>query len=81
MSPRSPARGGSNVDLRKDADFLLTDPNHWLPLARTLERGICSDDERIAAEQTLFALWMGLGESAITGVYVPGRKVAASPLR
>lgn len=75
-----------NFDLGKDADFLLIDPAEWQPLARVLEHGIRSPagihvaaeaDAPGPAEQTLFALLMGLREPAITGVYVQGRLVQA----
>ncbi|MFC5930052.1 amidohydrolase family protein [Cryobacterium melibiosiphilum] len=74
-----------NFDLGKDADFLLIDPEEWPPLSRVLEHGIRSPaadsagqaDAPTPAEQTLFALLMGLREPAITGVYVQGRRVQA----
>lgn len=64
-----------NFDLGKDADFLLVDPDRWEPLGRSLELGIRSDNEQVAAEQTLFSLLLGLREPAISGVFVQGRKV------
>lgn len=75
-----------NFDVGKDGDFLLIDPSRWEPLARVLEHGIRSPASTgsaaaaaapTLAEQTLFALLMGLREPAITGVYVQGRRVQA----
>ena len=67
-----------NFDLGKDADFLLIDPDRWEPLAAVLGHGIRANDEDAAADQTLFAVLMGLREPAITGVFVRGRRVEAA---
>ncbi|TFB69621.1 guanine deaminase [Cryobacterium glaciale] len=65
-----------NFDLGKDADLLLIDPDRWEPLALVLANAVRADDAALAAEQTLFALLLALRESAITGVYVRGRRVS-----
>jgi guanine deaminase len=69
-----------NLDVGKDADFLLIDPGRWEPLAATLAGGIRALDERMRADQTLFALLLGLREPAIAGTYVQGRAAVASHL-
>ncbi|TFC24961.1 guanine deaminase [Cryobacterium sp. MDB1-18-2] len=66
-----------NFDVGKDADFLLIAPDRWEPLATVLNRGIRADDERMATDQTLFALLLALRQPAITGVFVRGRRVLA----
>ncbi len=64
-----------NFDVGKDADFIEIDPDHWPALAGPLRDGIRAEDDRAAADQTLFTLLMGLREPAITGVWVRGRRV------
>jgi guanine deaminase len=66
-----------NLDVGKDADFLLIEPDKWEPLAAVLANGIRADDETMATDQTLFALLMALRQPAITGVFVRGRRVTA----
>ncbi|SHX37852.1 guanine deaminase [Mycobacteroides abscessus subsp. abscessus] len=44
-------------------------------MANNLFHGIRSDDERLADEQTLFRLLMGLREPAISAVLVRGRDI------
>ena len=66
-----------NLDVGKDADFLLIEPDRWEPLAMVLANGIRSAEEASATDQTLFALLMALREPAITGVFVRGRRVTA----
>lgn len=61
-----------NLDAGKDADFLIIDPDRWEPLADSLSHGVRSNDEQLAAEQTLFRLLMGLREPAISSVLVRG---------
>ncbi|MDH6237598.1 amidohydrolase family protein [Cryobacterium sp. CG_9.6] len=65
-----------NLDVGKDADFLLIDPDKWEPLASVLAHGIRADDAATATDQTLFALLMALREPAIIGVFVRGRRVS-----
>jgi guanine deaminase len=65
------------LDVGKDADFLLIEPDRWEPLAAVLANGIRADDEAMATDQTLFALLMALRQPAIAGVFVRGRRVAA----
>jgi guanine deaminase len=64
-----------NLDVGKDADFLLIEPEKWEPLAAVLANGIRAEDEAMATDQTLFALLMALRQPAITGVFVRGRRV------
>ncbi|CAD5994999.1 amidohydrolase family protein [Agreia sp. COWG] len=66
-----------NLDVGKDADFLLIDPDRHEPLASVLEHGIRADDAETAMGQELFALLMGLREEAIVGTFVQGRRVIA----
>ena len=66
-----------NLDVGKDADFIVIDPDRWEPLATRLEHGIRADDDTDARDQTLFALLLGVREPAIAQVYVQGRLVHA----
>lgn len=64
-----------NFDIGKEADFVVVRPKYALePLLRNAIR---SDDPRLARDQTLFALLMGIRESSIAEVYVQGRRVQA----
>jgi guanine deaminase len=65
------------LDVGKDADFLLIEPDRWEPLAAVLANGIRADDEAMATDQTLFALLMALRQPAIAGVFVRGRRIEA----
>lgn len=67
-----------NLDRGKDADFLLVDSAGSERLAHALEFGVRSDDQQVATAQTLFALLMAMGESAIREVYVQGSRVSAA---
>ncbi|WP_234996560.1 amidohydrolase family protein [Demequina sp. NBRC 110054] len=69
-----------NLDVGKDADFLLIDKNLWEPLEGMLTTGIRSDDEEQATLEELFTLLVGLRQPAIAGVYVQGREAIAPPL-
>ncbi|WP_084105565.1 amidohydrolase family protein [Demequina sp. NBRC 110056] len=69
-----------NLDVGKDADFLLIDTSLWEPLDGMLAMGIRSDDEEQSTLEELFTLLMGLRQPAIAGVYVQGAKAAAPPL-
>jgi guanine deaminase len=66
-----------NLDVGKDADFLLIDPERWEPLTMLLEGRVRADDEQTDTDRELFALLMGLREPAIAGVYVQGKRVVA----
>ncbi|WP_120006700.1 amidohydrolase family protein [Nesterenkonia muleiensis] len=66
-----------NLDLGKDADFIVVDPQRWEPLAQVIEHGVRSDDAALATQQLLFTLLLGLREPAIAEVYVQGRRVQA----
>jgi guanine deaminase len=70
-----------NFDVGKDADVVLVQASGWEPLARTLEHVGRADDERLAAEQTLFAVLLGLHEPAVGGVFVAGRAMHPGPVR
>lgn len=67
-----------NLDVGKDADFLLIDPARWEPLAMLLEGRVRSGDAEVDTDRELFALLMGLREPAIVGTYVQGQR-AVSP--
>ena len=67
-----------NLDVGKDADFLLIDPRRWEPLAMLLGGRVHADDEQVDTDRELFALLMGLREPAIVGTFVQGRR-AVSP--
>ncbi|KZF00598.1 MULTISPECIES: guanine deaminase [unclassified Rhodococcus (in: high G+C Gram-positive bacteria)] len=67
-----------NFDAGKEADFVVVDPSAWPQLAAAIDHGVRADDAELARDQTLFALLMSMREPAIVGVYVQGRKLAAS---
>lgn len=69
-----------NLDVGKDADFLLIDTSRWEPLAAMLDMGIRSDDEDQATLEELFTLLIGLRQPAIAEVYVQGKRAVAPPL-
>ncbi|QTI70113.1 amidohydrolase family protein [Gordonia polyisoprenivorans] len=66
-----------NLDVGKEADFLVIEPWRWPPLESVLANGIRADDADLAREQELFALLMALREPAIAEVYVRGRRVSS----
>lgn len=66
-----------NFDPGKEADFVVVDPSAVPALDSALTHGVRSGDPRLARDQTLFALLMGLREAAIVQVYVQGRRIAA----
>ncbi|WP_375430840.1 amidohydrolase family protein [uncultured Friedmanniella sp.] len=70
-----------NFDVGKDADVVLVEVSGWEPLARSLEFVNCIGDEPLAADQTLFALLMGVRESAIGAVFVAGHEIESRPVR
>ncbi|WP_375424335.1 amidohydrolase family protein [uncultured Friedmanniella sp.] len=71
-----------NFDVGKDADFVLVEASGWDPLARALEYATQqAEDEIVAADQTLFALLMGLREPALKAVLVAGHEINLRPLR
>ncbi|WP_280258231.1 amidohydrolase family protein [Nocardia abscessus] len=67
-----------NFDVGKEADFLVVEPARDPALNGTLAHGIRSEDPALARAQTLFALLMGIRESAIAEVYVQGRRIDVS---
>jgi guanine deaminase len=69
-----------NVDIGEDADLVLVQASGGEPLARTPDHAGRADDERVAAEQTLFALLLGLQEPAVGEVFVAGHAVVARPV-
>ena len=64
-----------NFDVGKEADFVVVDPDRTPALAGAVHHGVRSPDPALAAQQTLFALLMGLREPAVAQVYVRGRRV------
>lgn len=64
-----------NLDVGKEADFIVIDPAGWPPLAAAVSNGSRSSDPALARDQTIFALLMAMREPAIVGVYVRGRRV------
>ncbi|WP_084038155.1 amidohydrolase family protein [Demequina sp. NBRC 110053] len=69
-----------NLDVGKDADFLLIDTSRWEPLDGMLSMGIRSDDEEQSTLEELFTLLVGLRQPAIREVYVQGERAVAPPL-
>lgn len=70
-----------NFDLGKDADLVLVQASGWEPLARILSYAARADDNGVAAQQTLFALLMGIREPAIGAVFVAGHEIDSRPVR
>ena len=68
-----------NFDVGKEADVVVVDPSRTPALASAVDYGVRSSDPAMAAQQTLFALLMGLREPAISEVYVQGRRVDDGP--
>ncbi|WP_296666795.1 amidohydrolase family protein [Demequina sp.] len=69
-----------NLDVGKDADFLLVETARWEPLDGMLSMGIRSQDEAQATLEELFTLLMGLRQPAISAVFVQGRRAVAPEL-
>jgi guanine deaminase len=69
-----------NLDVGKDADFLVIDTSRWEPLDGMLSKGIRSDDEEQATLEELFTLLVGLRQPAIAEVYVQGRRAVTPEL-
>lgn len=69
-----------NLDVGKDADFLLIETARWEPLDGMLSMGIRAEDEQQATLEELFTLLMGMRQPAIAGVYVQGRRAVAPEL-
>ena len=65
-----------NLDVGKDADFLLIEKSRWEALDGMLSMGIRADDEEQATLEELFTLLVGLRQPAIAGVYVQGRNAS-----
>ena len=68
-----------NFDVGKEADLVVVDPSRTPAMASAVDCGVRSSDPAMAAQQTLFALLMGLREPAISEVYVQGRRVDDGP--
>lgn len=68
-----------NFDVGKEADVVVVDPGRTPALASAVDYGVRSSDPAMAAQQTLFALLMGLREPAISEVYVQGRRLDNGP--
>lgn len=62
-----------NFDLGKEADFVVVQPAG--ALKGLLRNALRSQEARLAREQTLFALLMGIRESSVAEVYVQGNRV------
>lgn len=67
-----------NVDVGKEADFVVVDPSRTPALAAAVTYGVRSQNPELAREQTLFALLMGIREASIAEVYVMGRPLDAN---
>lgn len=67
-----------NLDVGKEADFIIVDPSQTPTLDAALTNLTRSDDPKLASDQELFALLMGIREPAITEVYVRGHRVEAT---
>ncbi len=62
-----------NLDVGKEADFVVVDPQHQPLLPEILAQVDTHDADRL-----LFTLLMGMRESAVTQVYVRGRRLTAA---
>ena len=67
-----------NFDVGKEADFVVVDPSGTPALQAVVNYGVRSGYADLARDQTLFALLMGIRESAIAEVYVRGSCVTAA---
>ncbi len=68
-----------NLDVGKEADFVIIDPNRTPALKAVITQGVRSDDPDMARDQTLFGLLMRARETSIAGTYVQGRRLQPSP--
>jgi guanine deaminase len=64
-----------NFDIGKEADYVVIDPSGTPALDAALKYGVRAADARLARDQALFALLMGIRESSISAVYVQGRQL------
>jgi cytosine/adenosine deaminase-related metal-dependent hydrolase len=64
-----------NFDVGKEADFVVIDPARTPALNAAVRHGVRSDDHKLAREQALFTLLMGIRETSIAEVYVQGRRL------
>lgn len=62
-----------NLDVGKEADFVVVDPRRTPALHASLTYGVRSADSAMARDQTLFGLLMGIRETSIAQTYVQGR--------
>jgi guanine deaminase len=62
-----------NLDVGKEADFVVVDPRRTAALEARLAYGVRSEDASMARDQTLFGLLMGIRETSIAETYVAGR--------
>lgn len=62
-----------NLDVGKEADFVVVDPQRQLLLAELLAQVDAGDADRL-----LFTLLMGMREDALAGVFVRGRQVGVA---
>ena len=67
-----------NFDVGKEADFVVVDASGTPALQAVVNYGVRSGYADLARDQTLFALLMGIRESAIAEVYVRGSCVTAA---
>jgi guanine deaminase len=68
-----------NLDVGKEADFVVVDPNRTPALKAVITQGVRSDDPDMARDQTLFGLLMRTRETSIAATYVQGRRLQPSP--
>jgi guanine deaminase len=64
-----------NLDVGKEADFVVIDPRRTAALEARLAYGVRSADASMARDQTLFGLLMGIRETSIAETYVAGRRL------
>jgi guanine deaminase len=64
-----------NLDVGKEADFVVVDPRRTAALEARLAYGVRSEDASMARDQTLFGLLMGIRETSIAETYVAGRRL------
>lgn len=67
-----------NLDVGKEADFVIIDPSRWRMLEHSLRWGSRPDDPQTARDALLFTLLMAVREAALTETYVRGRRLEAA---
>ena len=68
-----------NLDVGKEADFVVLDPTEWNMMNATLRNRTILEDPIKDRDALLFQLLMLAREKALVATYVRGRKLELSP--